>query len=302
MLHIECDDPAVGSAVERWLKNSALVISPPLTIRLKIGDPSPIPSTAGQIFRQGSVEIVTQSDSGETSLGWTLAPATARLEDGVPVAEVVLSPEAAKLLDMALRSFFLAVVIFLVRRAGYHHVHAATAQDPEGNGWLFAGNAQAGKSTTAALLASWGWAVGTDDIAFLAAGHAAVDVVSFREPIALRPGGYDLLQRHVGVPIPERDKVGCTPEELGGSWAPRVTPNLVLFPTVGDGCTSVSRIPAREALVELVKWSAWVVLEPSLAQEHLELLTRLAKQARSFRITLGRDLFSDPSILNELTA
>jgi hypothetical protein len=54
------------------------------------------------------------------------------------------------------------------------------------------------------------------------------------------------------------------------------------------------------ALAELVRWSAWVMLEPDLAQDHLDVLTRLTGQARCFRVTLGRDLFTRPNRLVEL--
>jgi hypothetical protein len=53
-------------------------------------------------------------------------------------------------------------------------------------------------------------------------------------------------------------------------------------------------------LAELVRWSAWVALEPFMAQSHLDLLNALARQARSFRVSLGRDLFRDPSLLDTI--
>jgi len=52
----------------------------------------------------------------------------------------------------------------------------------------------------------------------------------------------------------------------------------------------------------LVRWSAWVMLEPERAQQHLDLLARLAAQVRGYRVVLGRDLFRHPARLQELIA
>jgi hypothetical protein len=214
--------------------------------------------------------------------------------------DVVLSPEAALKLKASFQTFFPTVLLFLLRRAGWHHVHGATAIDSCGRGWLVTGNARAGKSTLAALLASRGWRVGTDDTAFLAAGPERVAVMATYAPIALRRGGQQLLAPRVGGFNPDRGRYACTVEQLGGEWAPCIDPQILWFPTVGANRTTVEPITPREALTELVRWSAWVILEPELAQGHLEILKRLAAQARSFRATLGRDLFDNPGRLSEL--
>ncbi|HEU5262498.1 MAG TPA: hypothetical protein VFU41_13860 [Gemmatimonadales bacterium] len=224
----------------------------------------------------------------------------AEVAPGATTARVTLSPAAVTRLDTCARTFLTLVLIFLLRRVGWHHIHAATALDPAGRGWLIAGNAQAGKSTTTALLASRGWQVGTDDVAFLAPARERVAAVAYHAPLALRPAAYHLLGAPGGVFSPERRKIACWPEELGGRWVPRIHPDVLLFPSVGDGRTSAAPIRARDTLAELVRWSAWVMLEPDLAQEHLDLLTRLARQARSYRVTVGRDLFARPTRLAEL--
>jgi hypothetical protein len=69
---------------------------------------------------------------------------------------------------------------------------------------------------------------------------------------------------------------------------------------VGDHVSQATPVSAREALTELVRWSAWVALEPDLAQDHLDLLRLLASQAKGYRVTLGSDLFDDPRRLTEL--
>jgi len=219
---------------------------------------------------------------------------------GDHTARVTLSAAAVQCLEESKRTFFLTVLIFLLRRAGWHHVHGGTAVDPEGRGWLFAGNSRSGKSTTTALVGSRGWAVGTDDIAFLAPVEQRVEARAFRSRIALRPGGLELLALAGGTALPDRGKLGYWPDELGADWAPRVEPEIVVFTTVGGAVTRAEPLSPAQTLAELVRWSAWVVVEPSLADEHLGLLTRLGRQCRAYRVSLGRDLFSAPDLLSDL--
>jgi hypothetical protein len=257
--------------------------------------PFPLPSNwkyaaAFPIQRRGTADPVR--------LDWDGAPASATIDGAA--GQMTLSPQACDILDECLRIFGMTVLIFLLRRVGWHHVHAATAVDPKGRGWLLAGNAHAGKSTTTALLAARGWAVGSDDISFLAAHGNDVVVHAFRSQIAIRPGGRALLGREGGACLEDRDKTGFWPEELGGRWQPTVRPEILLFPEVGEDRTAIQPLRPIHALAELVRWSAWVVLEPALAQGHLDLINRLARQGRGFRLTLGRDLFGDPAVLNTI--
>jgi len=298
-IRLSCDDPAVATTVRRWLDALALQPPAPVTIDIAVGAPAedpPDPPT----FAQPHLSLWT--DARGARLSWDGAPAQALLPGVDPVARVTLSPGAVDRLDDCCRIFLLGVVILLVRRVGWHHVHAATAVDPKGRGWLFAGNALAGKSTTAAWCATRGWAVGTDDTAFLTSEGGGVHVVAARGPLALRDGGNALLSRADGTPLPSRGKTGYRPEDLGGRWASRVRPEIIAFSSVGAGGapTALGAVGARETLAALVRWSAWVLFEPALADEHLALLARLAAQARSLRLTLGPDLFAPGDRLMEL--
>jgi len=79
-----------------------------------------------------------------------------------------------------------------------------------------------------------------------------------------------------------------------------VRPVIIALPSVNGGITSVTAVRPAEALAELVRWSAWVSLEPELAQEHLDLLAALAGQAACYRVSLGPDLFGGRDLLREL--
>jgi len=301
-IRLECDDPSLRTALQEWLDAGGLEPPDTLCIAVAIGKAAPPTTDTRTVFRQPGVAIRTGPPQGGVHIWWEVAPAAAELAPGAKTARVVLSPAAVARFEECSRTFLMTVLIFLLRRTAWHHVHGATAIAPSGTGWLIAGNSHAGKSTTAALLASSGWPVGTDDVAFLAPAGNRVAVQGYHGPIALRSGAYELLGRAGGVHLPRRGKMGYRPEDLGGAWAPRVEPSVILFTSVGDDETTAAPLGGRETMAELVRWSAWVVLEPEIAQEHLDLIARLAGQARSFRVRLGRDLFDRPTKLAELVA
>lgn len=301
-VEVRCEDSPVRQAIAQWIRDGRLDPPVPLRIEVTIAPvAAPDPADARPVFRQPELAIRSGGGDGRVTITWDRWPAEAELTPESGIARVCLSPQAAEHLEDCLRQFMITTLIFLLRRAGWHHVHGATALDPLGRGWLIAGNSGAGKSTTVALLASRGWAVGTDDIAFLAnAADGGVEAHAFRTRIALRPGGEALLLKGQGKTLAGRGKVGFWPEELGGRWQARIEPQILLFPTVGNEHTAVQPIRPGQALAELVRWSAWVALEPDLAQDHLELLGRLGTQARAYQVTLGADLFHDPNLPERL--
>lgn len=298
-IDVRCHDSAVKAALDSWL--AALSLNAPAGMTLDVAvTTADLPEPAETIFKQPDVRFARGPGGRGLVLFWEQAPAIADLPAGQPTASIRLSPAAVSKLEVCTRTFMMAVLIMLLRRVHWYHLHAATAIDPEGRGWLIAGNAHAGKSTTAALLAASGWRVGTDDAAFLTRRDDRIIVHTCRAPIALRDGGYRLLAREGGVELLDRGKVGYWPEDLGGIWTPLVDPEVVIFTAVGAAKTTAKPLDRRGALAELVRWSAWVMLERDLAQNHLDVLNGLTGQARTFRVTLGRDLFARPNRLIEL--
>lgn len=298
-IEVLCGDPAVKAALEAWLTRLSLDVPVGLTFDVSVTT-TDLPELTETVFEQPEVRFARGPGGRGLRLAWDEAPAFAEVPGDGRTASIQLSPAAVAQVELCTRTFLMAVLIVLVRRLRWYHLHAATAIDPDGRGWLLTGNAHAGKSTTAALLAASGWRVGTDDVAFLERQGDRIIVHTCRAPIALRDGGYRLLARTGGVPLPDRGKVGYMPEDLGGVWTPLVDPEIVIFTAVGNATTTAYPLERRGAVAELVRWSAWVMLEPDLAQDHLDVLTRLAGQARCFRVTLGRDLFAQPNRLIEL--
>jgi hypothetical protein len=299
-IRVSCPDDDLARWLEAWLGDMRLSPPVPLAIDVRIGAPPDAGRDARPPFLQPTVEIRTGPPADSVGLRWRLGPAAAEIADGEHTARVVLGPAAAADRDRLAQTFLNAVLVFLLRRAGWHHVHAAIARDPGGREWLFAGDAEAGKSTTAALLATHHWAVGSDDLSFLAREGSGVEAIAQRAPIALRSGGHALLGLSGGMPVRGGQKTAYFPEAIGGSWLPRATPTILALPRVAGSVTRVELVRPREALAELIRWSAWVALEPALAQEHLDMLNALARQTRCYRIALGPDLFAGRDLLREL--
>jgi hypothetical protein len=301
-VRLESAHPTVRTLVGDWLDDARLALPAPVTLVVEVGSLPEAAPDSRPIFSQGRVVIHSGPPQNTIAMEWGPALGRTILGPADTTALVIITEEGLAESNELLRSFLLNVCIFLVRRVGLHHVHGATLVDPKKRGWLLVGESGSGKSTTTVLLAKNGWAVGTDDIAFLASGTSpnTTDMIGWRERLALRDDVVVAAGNDGGTALSTRRKTGWFAEELGTEWVSRVSPELIGFPSVGvSGTTSATRLTAREALTRLMQCSPWVMLEPSLADEHLDLMSRLVKQARAFEITLGRDVFDRPDILLE---
>jgi hypothetical protein len=297
-IRVTSNDPDLATWLSAWLEAMRLDPPAPLTMAVSVLDALSPDDDSRPPFLQPLVEIRAGPPQRDVRIRWLAGPATARIAE--TTAHITLTTAALADRERLAQTFLTAVLVFLLRRADWHHVHGAAARDPKGREWLFAGNSQSGKSTTAALLATHGWGVGADDLTFLTHGPKGVEAVAQRAPIALRPGGHTLLALAGGASARGGRKTAYFPEELGGAWAGRVTPQILVFPRVEGELTRIESISHREALTELVRWSAWVALEPDLAQHHLDLLGALAQQTRGYRVALGPDLFQERDLMLDL--
>ena len=296
---VSSNDPVLAATVDEWLRESRMPLPLGLKLRLDVVDTVSPLDDPREVFAQGDVDIQAGEPLGWVHLTWRCAPAVARIDEHRPEASIQVSREAVEQLDWMLRSFLLVTLIFLWKRDGRYHMHAGTAIDSRGRGWMLIGNSCSGKSTTTALLAARGWQVSTDDIAFLTARGDRAAVLGFRSRIALRPGGYELLGRSGGIALPARGKTGFWPEELGTTWVQAVEPDIVVFTSVGADRTTMVPASPHAVMQELLQWSLWVMFEPTAAQEHLDLLAALGRQARCYHATLAPDLFTAPGALED---
>ena len=290
----------VRDAVEHWLGDSRLVPPQQLDLSLSVVNAPWQGEDSRQCLRQPDIDLYYGPPGGLLRLVWRDCAGHALVDLATGSATVTLVEDAAGRPELWLRPFLLLVVAAQLRAVGWGHIHAATAVDPAGRGWLIAGDSNSGKSTTAALLASRGWAIGTDDTAFLVDSSSPVEVLGWHEPMALRDDGYRLLGLQGGRSLTRRRKTGFFPEELGGRWVNRVIPDIVAIATIHDGATALESLRPTLAVADLLSWSLLFIVDPEGAQRHLELVTRLAAQARCYHLRLGRDIFEHPDLLSVL--
>jgi hypothetical protein len=302
---IDCADPGIRELLRHWLDGTRLEWPGAFHIRVHLDAVNPFPSDQRESFTQPYCVIQAGPPQETVHIVWTYAPAAALVHPTRPEIDLWLTPAAVQQFEFAERSFLLIALVFVLRRLGWYHVHAAALVDPQGRGWLIAGNSNCGKSTTTALMASRGWKIGTDDIGFLAMRDGKVALMSVRTQIALRPGGKAMLGNTISdvdsVSMERRNKDGYWPEEVGGSWVPIVVPEILAFPSIGAH-TALTRSAPRATLSAMVTWSNWVLYESVFAQEYLDVLGAVARQSRCFDLTLGPDLFDNPDLLERLVS
>ena len=298
---LACDDPSLAALLRTWLDESQLDWPGHVELFVSVVDVIPLNEDARESFPQPELLIQAGAPAGTVRIRWNDGDGEALIHATQPRVDVLLTPAGVARFDVAERGFLLAALIFALRRIGWYHIHCAALKDPTGRGWLFVAPSQSGKSTTSALLASNGWAVSTDDIAFLSRGDGATSLYGFSSPIALRAGGKELLGASGGLEFARRGKAGFSPHDLGANWIPSVTPEIVLFPSVGE-TTTVEPIGARAAMNAAIESSLWILFESVHAQEHLDALSRLIAQSRCFRAQLGPDLFDNPMLLQQLVS
>lgn len=298
---VQCADPAVRAALLGWLGGAGLAWPGQVSLAVELVDTLPESGDAREDFTQPELRIQSGPPDDTVRVRWTGGPAEALVHPTAASARLWLTPGALDDFERAERGFLLVVLLFVLRRLGWYHVHCAALRDPTGQGWMFVGQSNSGKSTTSALLARSGWSVATDDIGFLTDSHGAVAVAGYRSPIALRAGGRDLLQASDGMEFARRGKTGYDADALGGSWVSTVVPDVIVFPTVdAHAKTALVRVTPREAVRALIASSVWVLAEATHAQEHLDRLGQLCAQCRVYSATLGPDLIARPSLLQEM--
>ncbi len=177
-----------------------------------------------------------------------------------------------------------AGAILRLRRAGRYHLHASGVVDPLGRAWVLSGVSGSGKSTLAYALARVGWRVLGDDGVILELTARGVTAYAWRESLWVST---DL--RHEFPELGEFDPRAVLADPRHRMPRPmpvaRSAPlERIVFLNQGPTDTLMS-VPAVEALVELVRQSAWVLIPDADARRHLDALREVATRVPAFRLT-----------------
>src|SRR5439155_7437348 len=167
-------------------------------------------------------------------------------------------------------------------------VHAAAVVAPDGDAWLLAGDARAGKSTTCATLASAGWGYLSDDQVVLTGREDGIEVEGWLRPF------------HLDGETGERREVAPAELGLGGGWRRTARLAGAIFPVVAPAePTLLTPVAAADALARLVRQTPWLLACRRTAPAVLALLTRAVADG-AFSLRLGRDTYRDAAILTPI--
>jgi hypothetical protein len=185
----------------------------------------------------------------------------------------------------------------VLARVGFYHVHAAAVRDGRGRGWLLAGEANVGKSTSALSLAGAGWEYAADDAVYLASCDGDLAAHGWAEPVRLSARSAKAL----GVGREQEAFDLKAPAVLSSALAARrvaaVRVDRVLFPTLGP-TTTHRWLGASAALTRLVRAAPCITVQAAPARDYLATLARAASLPAA-ELVLGRELLCEPGRLAE---
>jgi len=197
------------------------------------------------------------------------------------------------------RDFFMRSLLLLLRRVDIYGLHANGLSHEE-QGLLLIGPSGSGKTTLTLSLLQAGWRALGDDVVALRQKPEGVMALSLQRGFACTPQTVTffphLSTAHAQQLETVRQKQWLAPvttetEPLSSACRP----TILLFPTIIDAAHShLTPLDATQTLLGLMEQSAALLLAPRAAAQQMTMLRQLGRQARSYRLALGRDVYADP--------
>ncbi len=300
-IKIGWDVAAVGDQLETLCAYFGLVTASnetteyPITLTWRTqGPPITLPAQARFVARHHGLEawqVDTQLYLCDDTGLVLLDPAA-----GLGIGTFLSTPPASSTIR---RDLFLYSLLWLLRTQGWYAAHAACLTTGNG-GCLIVADSGSGKSTLALGLVHAGWHYLADDAILLRSSAEAVEVRPLRRDLYLGPEASSLFPHTQDCWQPcvlrEDAKQRLDVQVLYPTQVrDTCSPDLLLFPTIVDAAQSeLVPIGKAEALFQLIQQSALLAIDPREAPAHLDILARLVRQTRHYRLLAGRDLAQDP--------
>ena len=166
-----------------------------------------------------------------------------------------------------------------LRRFGIFELHSAAVVVPNTQtGVLIIGPSGSGKSTLTQQLATAGWGYLSDDELLLSLNETEVEARGFRSFFALTQSGPSKLCFEPGNVFNSRRIA-------------KATPRYLLFGSVQhEDKTQWRELTQAETMSRLIRACPWASYDTLVAGPYLELLSRLARQAKGINLSAGTDL------------
>lgn len=229
--------------------------------------------------------------------------------------DVWLSETTAGRHPLALNNVILYAVQAALRRACMYQFHAGCVlAGDQARGILLVGDSGSGKSTLTATLVQHGWHFVSDDNLLLRDSSNGIEAWALRRYFTFDEStlqACDLLQfkSAVGSRVPgDRNKIRFYARQaFPQRFVEACMPGVILFPTIsGKSTSSIEPVSQGDSLARLIRQCPWATCDVAAAPKHLQALTNLVKQTRSYAFSAGRDVFEDsaslPALITRRTA
>ncbi len=280
LLFIQSSDPELATRIERLFAGwqltplSSLERNPDIKITFTTRERLPdVPAGLKRFEVAEGGRCYTSGDEYYLQFGSSLL----RLQDKNPVSVSVFicGPTNAELARVT--SF---AVCAALRRFGMFELHGAGVVEPNSDaGALIVGPSGSGKSTLTTLLARAGWSYLSDDELLLSLNDNEVEARGFRSFFAL---------------VDSRSTLKNCFEPAGMFTSTRVdkiAPRFVFFTKLsGERDTQLHQLKQTETMTRLIRACPWASYDTAIAGPNIELLSRLARQAKAFDLAAGKDL------------
>jgi hypothetical protein len=213
--------------------------------------------------------------------------------------------------QLALNNVILYAVQAALRRAALYQFHAAcvlTGDDHKAI--LLVGDSGCGKSTLTATLVRAGWNFVTDDNLMLSDSAAGIEAwalrryFTFDEP-TLKSCNLMSFPEAIGSRVPGKTEKFrfYARQAFPGKFVAHCLPAAILFPTLTrEPLSRLEPLQQGDALARLIRQCPWATCDAAAAPLHLQALSKLARQTRSYTLFAGRDVFAAPASIPDLIA
>jgi predicted ATPase len=162
-----------------------------------------------------------------------------------------------------------------LRERGRYLVHAAGAVDPDGRGWLLAGDSGTGKSTLAYALSRAGWTILGDDGVLIERTVGGITAFAWRDALNVSgalASAFPELHEH-STRARTNDLRRRIPMSVPCARSARASA-LILVERAAEH--AVTKLGPLEALGALVRQSPWVMIRDAHTRAHLDALRSTA--------------------------
>ncbi|MGH9873627.1 MAG: hypothetical protein ACRD9S_14355 [Pyrinomonadaceae bacterium] len=225
--------------------------------------------------------------------------------------DVWLSPDTPARHHLALNNVILYAVQAALRRAGLYQFHAGCVlSGDDQRAILLVGDSGCGKSTLTATLVLNGWNFVSDDNLMLRDSAAGIEAWALRryftfDEAALRACKLTTLKESIGGRVPGKTEKFrfYARQAFPGKFVDTCLPDVILFPRVSrEQKSRLAPLKQGDALTRLIRQCPWATCDATAAPRHLQALSKLARQTRSYKLFAGRDIFENPTSIPDLIA